>query len=63
MARFGENAVYGPVCVDGSLDSVFSWLALARRQFTGCERGWELCRNDVVARFGEKEAFGSRVLA
>ena len=42
---------------------VFWWLALARRQFTGRVCWWELSRSVNVPGFGEKEAFGSRVLA
>ena len=43
--------------------SIFWWVALARRQFTGRGRWRELSRSVMVARLGEKEAFGSRVLA
>ena len=35
---------------------------MARRQFTGRVCWWELSCSVMVARFGEKEVFGSRVL-
>ena len=50
------------VCVGGSLKvSVFSWLALPRRRFTGrvC---WELSPSLLVARLGEEAVFGNHVL-
>ena len=49
------------VCV-GGLDSLFCWLALARRQFTGRVCWWELSRSVTVARFSEKAVYGPYVL-
>ena len=49
-------------CGGGSLDSVFWWLAVARRQFTGRVCWWELRHSFLMARFGEKAVYGPCVL-
>ena len=42
--------------------TVFWWLALVRRQFTGVVCWWEQIHSVLVARFGEKTVYRSRVL-
>ena len=44
----------GNVRLGGSLGTVFWWLALARRRFTGRVCWWELSGCVFVARFGKK---------
>ena len=47
-------------CVGGSEVTAFRWVAFARRWFSGVGCKWE--RLHMVARFGEKMVFGTRVL-
>ena len=62
VARFGEGNSR-VVCVGGSLVAALWSLALASRMFCGAACWWERSHSVLVARFGEKEACGSRVLA
>ena len=53
--RLGEKGVFGRLVSVGSI-AVDRWLALARQQFLGEGRWWELSRSALVARFGGIES-------
>ena len=49
-------------CVGGIEVTVFRWLAQARNRSSGVVCWWDRSHGALVARFGEKVVFGSRLL-